>query len=115
MARVYSTLLAAADSIGDTPTLLGEPPAGSLWVVRFIATTFGSYTAYVGMGFSFTGEDPWLWLTQTGTGQYVGVHKFTITWEGRWVIPADTSLYAMASAGDAGDVLVSGYTLTVDR
>lgn len=114
MARVYSTLLAAADEVSDSPSLLGEPPAGSLWVVRFIASTFGSFAGYVGMGFSFTGEDPWLWLTQTGVGQYVGVHQFTIVWEGRWVIPAATALYARASDGDTGGVLVSGYTLTVD-
>jgi hypothetical protein len=81
-------------------------------VVRFLAATFGSFAGYVGMGYSFTGEDPWLWLTQSTSATLVGVHKVTFTWEGRWVIPNHLSLYAMASPGDAGDIIASGYTLT---
>jgi hypothetical protein len=66
------------------------------------------------MGFSFTGDDPWLWLCQSGTASLVGVHKQTFVWEGRWVIPENLSLYAMSSGSDHGDIIASGYTLSVD-
>lgn len=108
---VYSALLAAADSVGDTPTNLGGPPEGYVWVARFIAATFGFYVGYIGMAFSVGGEAPWLWLTQTGSDSLFGVHDFTLTWEGRLVIPQGATLWAKASTPDTGDVLVSGYQL----
>jgi hypothetical protein len=113
VARVYSTLLASTTGVGDTPTLLGEPPDGSLWVVRFLAATFGDFVGYAGAGFSFTGDDPWLWLCQSTDAKLIGVHKQTFVWEGRWVIPEHLSLYAMSSSSDSCDIIASGYTLTV--
>jgi hypothetical protein len=109
----YSKLLCQATSVGDSDTVIGSPPEGYLWVCRFIATTFGSYSGFVGMGFSAQDGNPRLWLTQTGSGSYVGVHNFTLYWEGRFVIPAGSSLHALASPGDAGDISVSGYELSV--
>jgi hypothetical protein len=107
----YSKLLCQATSVGDSDTVIGAPPAGYLWVCRFIAATFGSYSGFVGMSVAAQDDNPRLWLTQTGAGQYIGVHNFTLYWEGRFVIPAGSSLHALATPGDAGDISVSGYQL----
>lgn len=111
--QVYSALLASATAVPDTPTSLGGPPDGTLWVARFISATFGFYLGYIGMAVSIGGVDPWLWITQTGPGNYFTTHQFSIYWEGRFVIPAGAELYAKASDADSGDILVSGYQLTV--
>lgn len=115
MARtVYSALLAEATSVPDSATSLGGPPAGSLWVVRFAAATFGSYLAYVNAALSVGGTDPWLWLMSSQAGNLFSPHAQTFYWEGRMVVPAGTVLYAKSSAGDACDMYVSGYVLTVN-
>jgi hypothetical protein len=111
---VYSTVIASVPSIGDTPTPIGAPPAGSLWVCRFAAATFGSYAAYVNAALSLAGEDPWLWLMTSQVGNYFSDHPVTFYWEGRLVVPAGVELYAKASDGDYFDLHISGYVLTVD-
>jgi hypothetical protein len=114
MARtVYSALLTQATSVGDGGESVGGPPAGSLWVVRFAAATFGSYLAYVNAALAVQDGDPWLWLMSAQSGVYFSDHPQTFYWEGRLVVPAGQTLYAKASAGDAFDLYVSGYQLTV--
>jgi hypothetical protein len=107
----YSKLLCQATSVGDSDTIIGAPPAGYLWVCRFIATTFGSFSGFVGMSFAVQDGNPRLWITQTAKGNYWGTHDQTFYWEGRFVVPAGSSLHALASPGDAGDISVSGYQL----
>jgi hypothetical protein len=113
MRAAYSALLAQATSVPSSPTDLGGPPAGYLWVVRFAAATFGSYLAYVNCGLAVQPGNPWLWLMQSTPEALFSVHPTTFYWEGRLVVPAGASLYAQASAGDECDLYVSGYQLTV--
>ena len=110
---VYSALLAQATSVGDSGESLGGPPAGYLWVVRFAAATFGSYAAYVNAALAVQDADPWLWLLSSQAGSYFSDHPVTFYWEGRMVVPAGSELWAKASAGDAFDIYVSGYQLSV--
>jgi hypothetical protein len=110
---VYSALLAQATSLSDAGESVGGPPAGTLWVVRFAAATFGSYLAYVNCALAVQNADPWLWLLSSGSGVYFSDHPITFYWEGRLVVPAGSELWAKASAGDACDLYVSGYQLSV--
>jgi hypothetical protein len=52
-------------------------------------------------------------LLASAPGQLYGVHATTFFWEGRLVVPAGAELWAKSSAGDACDLYVSGYQLTV--
>jgi len=111
---VYSALLASVDSVGDSPTNLGGPPDGYLWVVRTFVYTIGSYLGYARAALSVGGEDPWLWLASTAVAKPFGFGQQSIVWEGRLVIPAGTELYGKSSESNTGDFFVSGYQLTVD-
>lgn len=110
---VYSALLAEATSVGDGGQSLGGPPTGYLWVARFAAATFGTYLAYVNAALSVGGTDPWLWLMSSAQGAFFSDHPATFYWEGRMVIPEGRTLWAKASAGDACDIHVTGYQLSV--
>lgn len=113
MARpLYSSLLAQALSVGDSPQALGAPPAGYLWVVREVVCTFGSYLGFISGAIMVGSGEPGLWLCQSPTSALIGVKKFSIPWEGRIVVPSEVTLYAMASDGDAMDISVSGYVLS---
>lgn len=110
---VYSALLTQATSVGDGGESVGGPDPGYLWVVRFAAATFGSYLAYVNCALAVQDADPWLWLMSNSAGVYFSDHPVTFFWEGRMVVPQGSQLWAKASAGDACDLYVSGYNLTV--
>jgi hypothetical protein len=108
----YSALLAKQASISD-PTDLGGPPAGSLWVVRFIAMTVGSFLGFIAGGVSVDNEDPWLYVVSNSTTKLFGDHAQTFYWEGRIVVPNGSHLWARVEDGDTGDFYVSGYVLSV--
>lgn len=114
MARpVYSALLTTGIDV-SVPISLGGPPAGYLWVARFICMTVGAFLGFVSGGVSVGGEDPWLYLTSSSVSKIVGTHHQSFYWEGRMVIPAGTELWAQTEAGDTSDWYVSGYELSVD-
>lgn len=112
MARpAYSALLATATSVSD-PQSLGGPPAGYLWVVRFIGMTVGDFLGFIAGAVSVGGEDPWLWLTSNNETKVFGIRKQTFYWEGRIVVPEGTELWAQTGEGDTADYYVSGYQLS---
>lgn len=113
MARpLYSSLLAQALSVPDSPQALGAPISGQLWVIREVVCTFGSFAAYIRGAIQVGSGEPGLWLCGNPPGVYVGLAKFSSTWEGRIVVPSGITLYAYASSGDAMDISVSGYVLS---
>lgn len=113
MARqTYSVLLGQELSVGNTPVAIGAPEAGYTWVVRTVVWTFGDHLLFSAGGVQIGDEGPGLWLVQSPQDMPVQWHKWSGTWEGRLVVPPETTLYVLTYGLDTvGDVHVSGYNL----
>jgi hypothetical protein len=117
VANVYSANLGLGIIPGSGYAQLGPAPAGTLWVIRDIAMTYGLATANdTGNGPGFTvflnvpdTEQLWpLWAVAPAY-DYPGL---THQWKGRQVVP--TGGLIQFSQGSAGYFYsVSGYQLTL--
>lgn len=109
----YSACLVNHASVDDEGVVLGSPAEGTLWVVRVMYATFGSYFGYVRAALALESGSTRQWLAASPTDKAFGTSQQTFVWEGRFVVPAGDTVIGLASSGDTCDIKLDGYVLDV--
>ena len=110
MARpVYSTQLAAAQSISSGPTLIYTAPAGYTTDVRMMSAVAGLNPFDVWWAVSLGSSGPRIAGAShgTGTGEYTNDLL-----QGRWILNPGDELF-MSTDGSTWDMFLGGYLLTL--
>lgn len=110
-APAYSATLVEEASLTGI-SLVAQVPSNQVWVVRFMAATFGSFLGFAAAGIGRSVVGPWSFLAASTGTKIIGIQHQTFTWEGRYVFEPDQYIWVNIEDGDTADVLLSGYKLS---
>jgi len=110
VARVYSSELFSAGSLGSGSDTLGTVPTGHVWVVRNIAATYVGDPSFALSGFTLSlGSGAYIW----SVGPLAVVPGFTYPYAGRQVAPSGGSIIFTSSDPANWTVVGGGYDLVL--